>query len=432
MTAPVENFGIGGGTGRPGEDAWLGFLESTTRTPDEKKRARNIGITYLVAAVVCAVVFAQGEGGTATFNLGDDGSIGVAAIPLAWISAVILAALGGMQILRSGTKWTSAALGAGAFLFVFTFMAWAAAGSSFSLTGTLHDSIKMATPLILGALAGILCERSGIINIAIEGMLLAGAFTSALVGSITNLYIGILAAMVVSMLLALLLAWLAIRFHVDQVIVGFAINFFVLGLTSFLDTRVLTKNPDLNGVTTVKEWHVPILSDIPVLGPILFEQTFYVYAAIGLVFLIGWALFSTRWGLRTRAVGEHPKAAGTLGINVIRRRYINVAMAGMVAGFGGSWWTADVGRFNANITNGRGFIALAVVIVGRWNPFGALLAALMFGFADALALKFTFLGTSIPGEFLEMAPFLVTLIVVASFGRGARPPKALGQIYEQD
>ena len=418
--------------GRMGTGIYLDALDQLSQTPEQKKRARNMGIMYLLAAAVTLVVFAiGGDGGRSTFGLGEDSSFSVAGVPLAWFVAVCLAALGGVQLARGLGKWTNAALAAAALLFVFTFMAWAAAGGQFSLTGAMHDALKASTPLVLGALAGIMCERSGIINIAIEGMLLAGAFTSALVGSIANLWVGIGAAMAVGSLLALLLAWLAIRFHVDQVIVGFAINFFVLGLTSFLDSRVLTKNPHLNGVKTVPEWNVPLLSDIPIIGPILFEQTFYVYAALGLVALMTYGLFKTRWGLRTRAVGEHPEAAGTVGINVIRRRYINLAMAGAIAGFGGSWWTADVGRFNENITNGRGFIALAVVLVGRWHPIGALMAALLFGFTDALALKFSFLDTGIPSEFLEMAPFLVTLVVVAGFGRGARPPAALGKPYEQ-
>ncbi len=438
MSTPVDDRDTGkSGTARdpsrPGQVAYLGMLDATTRTPEEAKRSRNIGITYFIAAAITMVVFARGDGGTSTFGLGGDSSFGVAGVPLAWICAVSLAVMGGVQIMRGSTGgWWNALLAAGGALFVFTFMAWAAAGTQFSLTGTLHDALKSSTPLVLGALGGILCERSGIINIAIEGMLLSGAFTSAVVGSIVNIWVGIAAAMFVSMLLALLLAWLSIRYRVDQVITGFAINFFVLGLTSFVDARVLTKNPQYNGVPTVSEWKIPLLSDIPVLGPILFEQTFYVYTAIALVGIVGWALFETKWGLQTRAVGEHPKAAGTLGIDVLHRRYVNVALAGAIAGFGGSWWTADVGRFNENITNGRGFIALAVVIVGRWNPFGALIAALLFGFADALSLKFSFLGTGIPSEFLEMAPFLVTLVVVASFGRGARPPKALGQPYEQE
>ncbi|MBT4985085.1 MAG: ABC transporter permease [Ilumatobacter sp.] len=415
----------------PGNDAYLGMLESLSRTPEQKKRARNLGIGYFVAAGIALAIFVRGDGGTSTFTLGGDSSIGLPGIPLAWICAVVLAALGGVQISRGTAKLQNALLAAATILFIVTLMAWAAAGRQFSLTGTLHDALKAATPLVLGALAGILCERSGIINIAIEGLLLAGAFTSALVGSATNIWIGILAAMAVSAVLALVLAWLAIRFHVDQVIVGFAINFFVLGLTSFLDSRVLTRNPQLNGTGTIAEWEIPGLSSIPIIGPILFEQTFYVYAALALVAITTWMLFKTKWGLRTRAVGEHPKAAGTLGVNVLRRRYINVTIAGAVAGFGGSWWTADVGRFNENITNGRGFIALAVVLVGRHHPVGALMAALVFGFADALALKFAFLNTGIPSEFLEMAPFLVTLLVVASVGRGAHVPAALGQPYEE-
>ncbi|MGA9275415.1 ABC transporter permease [Ilumatobacter sp.] len=422
----IENTGH-----RPGTDVYLDAVDSLTRTPDEIKRARNLGIAYLLGAVLTVVVFAQGTGGTATFTLGDDASFGVGAISMAWICAVSLACLGGVQISRGTSNWQNALLGVAAVLFVFTMMAWAAAGGGFSLTGTLHDALKASTPLVFGALGGILCERSGIINIAIEGFLLAGAFTSAVVGSVTNLWIGMIAAMIVSALLALLLAWLAIRFLVDQVIVGFAINFFVLGLTSFVDARVLTKNPDYNGVSTLAEWKIPLLSDIPILGPVLFSQTIYVYLGLALVAIITWALFSTKWGLQTRAVGEHPKAAGTLGVNVLRRRYVNLAIAGAITGFGGSWWTADVGRFNENITNGRGFIALAVVLVGRHHPVGALCAALVFGFSDALALKFSFLNTSIPSEFLQLAPFLVTLIVVASVGRGARVPAALGQPYEK-
>ena len=264
----------------PGTDAYVGMLESLSRTPEQKKRARNLGIGYFVAAGIALAIFVRGDGGTSTFTLGGDSSIGLPGIPLAWLCAIVLAALGGVQISRGTAKLQSALLAAATILFIITLMAWAAAGRQFSLTGTLHDALKAATPLVLGAIAGILCERSGIINIAIEGLLLAGAFTSALVGSATNIWIGILAAMAVSAVLAWVLAWLAIRFHVDQVIVGFAINFFVLGLTSFLDSRVLTKNPQLNGTGTIAEWKVPGLSSIPVVGPILFEQTFYVYAAL--------------------------------------------------------------------------------------------------------------------------------------------------------
>jgi len=294
----------------------------------------------------------------------------------------------------------------------------------------LTQSITFSTPFIFGALAGIMCERSGVVNIAIEGMLLAGAFTSVFVGSLTTFWVGVLAAMVVSALFAWLLAWLSIRFKVDQVIVGFFINFFVGGLTAFLDNRILQKNQTYNHVATLKPLKIPLLHSIPVIGPVLFVQTWFVYVGFALVFFLAWAFKGTRWGLRTRAVGEHPRAADTLGVNVNRMRYRNVITAGAIAGFGGSWFTANVGQFRENITSGKGFIALAVVIVGRWTPIGALCGALAFGFFDALQAKLGFLKTGIPGEFIEMTPYLATIIVVAGFAGRTRPPKASGQPYE--
>jgi simple sugar transport system permease protein len=285
-----------------------------------------------------------------------------------------------------------------------------------------------------------MCERSGVVNIAIEGLLLNGAFTSAFVGSIASgwpgmgpksgFWVGVLAAMITSALFAWLLAWLAIRFKVDQVIVGFFINFFVLGLTSFLSSRVLTENPDYNDTPTLGAWKIPLLERIPVLGQILFQQTVFVYAAYLLVVVFTWFLFRTKWGLRTRAVGEHPRAADTLGVNVLRLRYRNVILAGAIAGFGGAWWTATLGRFNENITNGRGFIALAVVIVGRWHPVGALSAALLFGLFDSVADKLSLLNTGLPSEFIKMTPYIMTIVVVAGFVGRSRGPKAAGQPYE--
>ena len=214
-------------------------------------------------------------------------------------------------------------------------------------------------------------------------------------------------------------------------IVGFGINFFALGLTSFLASRVLSKNPQYNLVKPFSPYRIPLLSDIPVIGVVLFTQTLFVYVSLAAVAITTWALFRTRWGLRTRAIGEYPKAAGTLGVDVIRLRYHNVLIAGALAGFGGAWWpVGTVGRFDQNITSGRGFIALAAVIFGRWHPVGALSAALVFSFSEALQLKLSNLDTGIPSEFLLMAPYLVTLIVVAGFVGRSRAPKAAGQIYE--
>ncbi|HRD99788.1 MAG TPA: ABC transporter permease, partial [Ilumatobacteraceae bacterium] len=315
-------------------------------------------------------------------------------------------------------------------LFIMSFLAWAAAGGRFAFVGMLAQMVKFATPLVFGALAGILCEKSGVVNIAIEGMLLQGAFTSVLVGSLTAFWVGVVAAMVVGALFAWLLAWLAIRFKVDQVIVGFFLNFLILGLTSFLDGRVLSKNPHYNNVTTVRPWNVPLLERIPVIGAIFFRQTIYVYIAYIAVFFLAWAFAKTRWGLRTRAVGEHPKAADTLGVNVNRTRYRNVIMAGALAGFGGSWYIADIGKFRENMVGGRGFIALAVVIIGRWSPIGALAGATTFGFFIALQDKLGILKTGLPSEFVAMLPYIATIVVVAGVGGKSRAPKAAGQPYE--
>ena len=403
--------------------------QSIGRSFEQIRRSRNLGIVYLVLAGIAALAF-TGHAGSATFTLDNGRSFGVAATPLAWIVAGTLAVLGGVQLARGLGRWQSAALAAAAVVFVFSLLAWAAAPRSFAFVGMLSQSITFSTPLIFGALAGIMCERSGVVNIAIEGMLLNGAFTSALVGSVTTFWVGVLAAMITSALFAWLLAWLAIRFKVDQVIVGFFINFFVAGLTAFLDQRILSSNPSYNGVDTLRPLKIPLLNKIPVLGPVLFSQTIFVYTGFVLVAFLAWAFRSTRWGLRTRAVGEHPKAADTLGVNVNRIRYRNVIAAGAIAGFGGSWFTANVGRFRENITDGRGFIALAVVIVGRWSPVGALTGALVFGFFDALKDKLGFLKTGIPSEFVGMTPYLATIIVGAGFAGRSRAPKASGQPYE--
>jgi ABC-type uncharacterized transport system permease subunit len=401
----------------------------STLSFEERRHARNLGISYLVLAAVAAI-FLTRHGGLARFNLDAGRSFSLSAQPVGWFAASALAVVAGVQLWRGFGKWTNVILALATVTMFMSFLAWAAAGREFSFVGMLASGVTFSTPLIFGACAGIICERSGVINIAIEGLLLNGAFTSTLVGSLWGFWSGVAAAMIVSALLAWLLAWLAIRFKVDQVIVGFFINFFVLGLTSFLSSRVLTDHPDLNDVTTLRVWKIPLLERIPVIGQIAFRQTVFVYAAYVLVAAFTWFLFRTRWGLRTRAVGEHPKAADTLGVNVLRLRYRNVIIGGAIAGFGGSWWTATVGRFNENITAGKGFIALAVVIVGRWNPVGALCAALLFGLFDSVADKLSLLNTGIPGEFIKMTPYLATIVVVCGFVGRSRGPKAAGQPYE--
>jgi simple sugar transport system permease protein len=223
---------------------------------------------------------------------------------------------------------------------------------------------------------------------------------------------------------------LSIKYRVDQIIAGVAINIFALGFTSFMASRVLSDSQSLNAPGRISAHAIPLLSDIPLLGPVFFDHSLFVYGMFGLVVLVHLALFYTRWGLRSRAVGEHPKAADTMGIDVFRTRYINTILGGFIAGFGGAFLTlSQVARFEENLTAGVGFIGLAAMIFGRWRPFGVLAAGLVFGFARALQTKLGLLGTPVPSEFLLMIPYLVTIIVVAGLVGQARPPAADGQPY---
>ena len=256
---------------------------------------------------------------------------------------------------------------------MMSFLSWVVAGKTIQMTGLLQGSVLLSVPLIFGALSGVLCERAGVVNIAIEGQLLAGAFLSALVGSLTDsLLAGLIAAIVAGLLVSTILAVFAVRYFVDQVIVGVVINTLVLGLTSFFYTAVMTEDPETyNSPPVMQPIPIPILSDIPVIGPILFNQSLIVYLMYVIAILIHVALFKTRWGLRVRAVGEHPKAADTVGIDVNRLRFRNVLLGGMVSGLGGAFFTlGSVGAFGKNMTAGKGFIALAAMIFGRWSPLG--------------------------------------------------------------
>lgn len=408
------------------------------RTTPEERRARIVG--FILLGLAAFVFWFFGLGVTAdleaTFRL---------ALPtdrfqeidwivntriLAFSAAGILAFLGGIQFRRSGGKRSNLALAIGLFLFAFAFLAWAAAGKSFSLVGMLRSTVILSIPVTLGALTGIMCERVAVINIGIEGQLLASAFAATILGSAFGLWAGVFGALVVGALLGAFLAWLAIRFQVDQIIAGVVINIFALGLTSFLATRVLAEAQDLNSAPQFGAIPIPLLADIPVLGPVFFNHNFFIYATYILVVVLHLGFFYTRWGLRSRSVGEHPRAADTVGINVFATRYRNVILGGLIAGFGGAFLSlTQISRFEENMTAGIGFIGLAAMIFGRWMPFGALAAGLVFGFARALQQKLGILATPIPSEFLLMTPYLVTIIVVAGLVGRATPPAADGQPY---
>jgi len=289
-------------------------------------------------------------------------------------------------------------------------------------------------PITLGALCGILAERSGIINIAIEGMMLSGALTSTFVASIThNLWLGLLAGVITGGLMALLHGWLSIQYKVNQIVSGTVINIFATGLTSYLSAKFLQTYQELNNPGTFAPWAIPGLSNIPFVGPILFNNNLFVYVLFLFLIVLQVGLFHTKWGLRMRSVGEHPKAADTLGINVIRMRYFCILLSGLMAGVGGAYFTlGSVGRFDEVMTAGRGFIGLAAMIFGNWMPFGGFGAGLLFGFADSLATRLAILGLSIPPEFLGMAPYIATMIILAGvIGRG-QAPASEGIPYEKE
>ena len=322
----------------------------------------------------------------------------------------------------------------GSFALLMAFICWAASGKMIPFTGLLQGALLLSVPIIFGAMAGLICERSGVINIAIEGQLLAGAFIAGVVASLTsNTTWGLLSAPIAGALISLLLAIFAVKFSIDQVILGFVINVLVIGITNFLYKKLLIPYQDTwNSGPVFSPLEIPILSNIPIIGPVFFYQTIIVYLMYVVILAIHFSLFRTRWGLRTRAVGEHPTAADSVGINVNALRFKNVIISGLVAGLGGAYFTIGaVGAFGKEMTAGKGFIALAALIFGRWNPVGAVLAALLFGFTDNLQGVLSITGTPIPSEFMLMAPYIVTIIVVSGFVGRVRAPAADGIPYSR-
>ena len=306
---------------------------------------------------------------------------------------------------------------------------WAYVGNPNQTQAVLASMIRHSTPLILGALCGLIGERTGVINIGIEGQMLMSAFIAFLFNVWTgNLFISVLAGVMIGAGLGLLLAWMSVTLKVNQIIGGTVINILAIGLTGYFYTSGLR--------TEGKMQPIPLgpLEDIPLIGPVLFNNPPITYLAIVLVFVVHYVLFYTRWGLRSRAVGEHPRAADTVGINVFMMRYVNVMLGGAIAGLAGAFLTLEaVGSFERGMTNGRGFVALAVMIFGRWTPIGSWGAALLFGLASAVQTQLQFGGKiDIPHQFIGMLPYLLTIIVLAGLGGRTRPPAADGVPYEKE
>ena len=404
-------------------------------------RVRGMGVFLLVLSVVMFGPFGFGVGANvrATFLLGVAPAANVAPLTMSvrWVSvalALLCAALGGTLIVRTRTRGSYLIFSVGVVVFLWAFLTWAAKGADLNFVDMLAESFAYSTPLLYGSMSGIMCERSGVVNIAIEGQFLAGAFLGAMIGSATgNLWLGVLAGAIAGAIFGALLAFLALRYGADQIIVGVVIVAFCTGLTNYLTEQVLSNDQNLNTGGTFSPFGLPLLDKIPVVGPALFNQNWFFYGAVVLLVGIHIGLFKTRWGLRSRAVSEHPRAAETVGIHVLSVRYRSVIMGGVIAGIGGAWFTiGNVGEFNAGMTAGLGYVALAAMIFGRWRPFGALGAALLFGFAVSLQSFLQVLNVGIPSPFLSMAPYLITIAVVSGLVGRVRPPAADGAPYSRE
>ena len=405
-------------------------------------------------SVLALLVFALSSPGadSTTFRLATEGDLnpgGIVPEDLTLPSRILALVLALACLAIAGVLWWSAAMmrplgrrgrpalvAAFGLLWVLAFLDWAFHGATVDVGAMLQTMMLLAVPLAFGALSGVLSERSGVINIAIEGQLLMGAFGAVLVGSMVGSpWVGLLAAPVMSLLIGVLLALFAVGYRVQQIIIGVVLNVFAIGLTSFFFGTVMKQNPQMfNQPLRLPTLRIPVLADLPVIGRVLFEQNILVYLMWIIVAVLTVALFRTRWGLRVRAVGEHPRAADTVGIDVNRTRWGNVLLGSAVAGLGGATLTIGTGvAFGEEMSAGKGYIALAAMILGRFPPVGALGAALLFAFTDALQLRLGTLpagsGAGIPSQFLLMLPYIVTLFAVAGVVGRVRVPAANGVPY---
>ena len=408
----------------------------------KSRRNLNIGIFLLVEAVAIFLLLGGTRGMISTFVLSSRrAGVDIAAPDLViptWVSILIAGSLVGLvsiwQIVKGFKRRTNAVMITMVSLGVGVFLIWATRGKSLNLTGMLVSSVIQATPIALASLSGIFSERSGVVNIGIEGMMLMGAFISVVFASLTqNIYIGFLAGALSGLILGLLHAVLTIRYRMNQIISGAGIIILALGLTSFLDRAFVTSNPALNNPGPVlASLPIPFLWRIPVIGPILFNQSPVIYVLFFLIIFTHFFFYYTKWGLRIRSVGENPKAADTLGINVYTLRYISVLISGTIAGFAGSYMSiGSVGLFNEGMSAGKGFLGMAAMIFGNWNPGGAFLGSVIFGFFDSWQDKLSILKVGIPSEFLQMAPYIATMIILSGFIGRSRMPAADGTPYKK-
>ena len=410
---------------------------------EEKVTWRSTIVMGVLAVVVLVVFGLLGRDELVSYKISDDAAAFVfpafviQSSTVNILSGVLLMVLTGIAAwgVMQGRRVSLLILVAFGAIAIFGFLGWLAAGDTVPLAFLLVNALVLATPIIFGGISGVMSERVGVVNISIEAQLLSGAFVGAVVGSLTgNLYIALVAAMVTGMLLGMILAVFAVKYLADQIIVGVVLNVLVIGITNFLFSQWLSEDSDRSNFPgTLEVFAIPFLSDIPVIGPVIFENRVTVFAAFIAVPVLWWVLFRSRLGLRARSVGEYPLAADTVGINVGRTRFWWVSLGGMLAGFGGAALTiGNTGSFGKEMTAGQGFIALAVVILGRWHPLYMSAAALLFGFSIILRVWANQVSPGIPTDFILMVPYLVTLIAVVGFVGKVRPPAADGKPYVKE
>lgn len=408
---------------------------------EERRQRYSAGVLIIVAGALLLIFLlsTQGEAKFALSNAFDEVQLPTLAIPGVATVAVcgVLCLLAGVgYLIKLPGRWPAVAGAVGGLAFVIGFLAWAAAGRDlpFPVSNQLAGTLTVATPLIFGALCGVLCERAGVVNVSIEGQFLAAAFAASVVGSVTkSVPAALIAAMLAGVAMAALLALFAIKYKVNQVVLGVVLNLLAVGVTGFLfDQLVEPASGEFNSAPVLEKIAIPGLSALPFFGPVLFEQTILAYLA-GVSVLVVWiVLFKTSWGLRIRSVGEHPKAADTVGISVVGVRWSAVLAGGVFAGLGGAFFTLSAtGAFSKEITVGNGFIALAALIMGRWHPGWGAIMALFFGFVTQMASQMQSLSTPVPSQFLLILPYLATIIAVAGLVGRVRAPAADGIPYEK-
>jgi len=412
----------------------------TNATKEKKESWKTPSVMGSVAIIIFVFFGIAGKPEDVSFQLSSSKEL-IQLEPLVISSSFLGTVIGALLLTLSGLAaylvfrnrrvsiWHSMLFGA---LSLVALLGWLAGGNTVPLAFILGSALVLAVPIMLGAMAGVMSERVGVVNIAIEGQLLTGAFMAAVVSTITgNQIVGLVSAMITAALFSMVLAVFSVRYLAQQIIVGVVLNVLAIGITNFFYQQFLTEDSAAtNSPGTLPIISIPFLSDIPVLGSALFENRITVYLAVLIVFLVWFVLFKTKLGLRARAVGEHPLAADTVGINVGRTRFWWVTLGGILAGLGGATLTiGNAGAFGREMSGGLGFIALAVVILGRWHPISASAAALLFGFSIILRIWANQVSPGIPTNFITMVPYLVTLIAVVGFVGRSRPPAADGIPY---